>query len=221
MIGEKILAAREAANMTQEELGKAVGVSRDTIRRWEKEKTSPSIEQLMTIARVTANEPLLSLCQDLFEKAQSVKRDNTEKLPIPVISMRTPACAGDGNGIEVIIPLARQTMELLANLKTMTGDGRWLFPSARNDGRCMSENTVRVALRSLGYENGEMTPHGFRSMASTVLNEHGFQPDVIERQLAHAEKNSIRAAYNHAEYLPQRRELMQWWADFLDNTKLK
>ena len=58
-------------------------------------------------------------------------------------------------------------------------------------------------------------------MASTVLNEHGFQPDVIERQLAHAEKNSIRAAYNHAEYLPQRRELMQWWADFLDNTKLK
>lgn len=120
-----------------------------------------------------------------------------------------------------IIPLARQTINLLANLKTLTGDGRWLFPSARNDGRCMSENTVRVALRSLGYENNEMTPHGFRSMASTVLNEHGFQPDVIERQLAHAEKNSIRAAYNHAEYLPQRRELMQWWADFLDNTKLK
>lgn len=116
-----------------------------------------------------------------------------------------------------IIPLARQTITLLANLKTLTGDGRWLFPSARNDGRCMSENTVRVALRSLGYENTEMPPHGFRSMASTILNEHGFQPDVIERQLAHAEKNSIRAAFNHTEYLPQRRELMQWWADFLDD----
>jgi len=102
LIGEKILAAREAANMTQEELGKAVGVSRDTIRRWEKEKTAPKVDQLMAIAHVTENESLLSLCKDLYEKAESVKRDTTEKLSIPVISMRTPACAGDGNGIEVI-----------------------------------------------------------------------------------------------------------------------
>jgi integrase len=83
----------------------------------------------------------------------------------------------------------------------------------------MSENTIRVALRSMGYGNDDMTAHGFRGMASTALNEHGFPVDVIERQLAHLERDSVRAAYNHAEYLPQRREMMQWWADFLDELK--
>ena len=120
-----------------------------------------------------------------------------------------------------IVPLARQTVELLEELREFTGRGRWLFPSARRDGRCMSENTIRVALRSMGYGNEDMTAHGFRSMASTTLNEHGWPVDVIERQLAHAEKNAVRAAYNHAEYLPQRREMMQWWADFLDEVKAK
>jgi integrase len=83
----------------------------------------------------------------------------------------------------------------------------------------MSENTIRVALRSMGYGNEDMTAHGFRSMASTTLNEHGWPVDVIERQLAHADKNAVRAAYNHAEYLPQRRDMMQWWADFLDEAR--
>ncbi len=91
--------------------------------------------------------------------------------------------------------------------------------SDRRDGRPMSENTIRVALRSMGYGNENMTAHGFRSMASTTLNEHGWPVDVIERQLAHADKNAVRAAYNHAEYLPQRRDMMQWWADFLDETR--
>ena len=118
-----------------------------------------------------------------------------------------------------IVPLARQTVALLEELRGFTGRGRWLFPSARRDGRCMSENTIRVALRSMGYGNEDMTAHGFRSMASTTLNENGWAVDVIERQLAHAEKNAVRAAYNHAEYLPQRREMMQWWADFLDEVK--
>ena len=81
----------------------------------------------------------------------------------------------------------------------------------------MSENTVRVALRSMGYTNDDMTAHGFRGMASTRLNEMGWPPDVIERQLAHAERNSVRAAYNHAEYLPERRKMMQAWADYLDS----
>ena len=80
----------------------------------------------------------------------------------------------------------------------------------------MSENTIRMALRTMGYVNGEMTPHGFRGMASTLLHENGFTPDVIERQLAHAERNAVRAAYNHAEYLPERRKMMQWWSDYLD-----
>jgi integrase len=84
----------------------------------------------------------------------------------------------------------------------------------------MSENTIRVALRTMGYGNDDMTAHGFRAMASTTLNENGWEVDVIERQLAHAERSSVRAAYNHAEYLPRRREMMQWWADFLCGKQL-
>ena len=83
----------------------------------------------------------------------------------------------------------------------------------------MSENTVLVALRSLGYSKEQMTAHGFRSMASTLLNENGFAPDWIERQLAHVEGNSVRAAYNYAEHLPERRKMMQWWADYLDELR--
>jgi integrase len=83
----------------------------------------------------------------------------------------------------------------------------------------MSENAVLAALRSMGFTKDQMTPHGFRSMASTLLNENGFNRDWIERQLAHAEGGGVRAAYNYAEYLPERRRMMQWWADYLDEMK--
>jgi integrase len=86
--------------------------------------------------------------------------------------------------------------------------------------RPMSENTVIAALRRLGYATHEMTGHGFRSMASTLLNENGWNRDAIERQLAHAERNNIRAAYNYAEYLPERRNMMQWWADYLEKLSI-
>ena len=115
-----------------------------------------------------------------------------------------------------IVPLARQVVELLTELKPLTGGGKYLFPNPRNDGRCMSENGVRVALRSLGFGKEQITPHGFRAMFSTIANEHGWNRDVIERQLAHVEQNQVRGAYNHAEYLGQRCEMMQWWADWLD-----
>jgi integrase len=118
-----------------------------------------------------------------------------------------------------IVPLASQTVEVLRDLQQFTGKEKWLFPSQRRDGRCMSENTIRVALRSMGYGNEDMTAHGFRSMACTVLYENDFPSDVIERQLAHAERNSVKAAYNRATYLPQRRKLMQWYADWLDEQK--
>jgi integrase len=127
-----------------------------------------------------------------------------------------------------IVPLARQTIEVLRDLHEFTGERKWLFPSARHDGRCMSENTARVAIRSMGYGNEDMTPHGFRAMASTILNgsraDDGrrlFMSDVIERQLSHVEKNTVKAAYNHAEYLPERKEMMQWWADYLEDLKEK
>jgi integrase len=84
----------------------------------------------------------------------------------------------------------------------------------------MSENTMLYALYRMGYRH-QATGHGFRSTASTILNEHGFRPDVIERQLAHRERNSVRAAYNHAQYLPERRDMMQWWADFLERVAAK
>lgn len=79
----------------------------------------------------------------------------------------------------------------------------------------MSENTMLYGLYRMGYHS-KATGHGFRATASTILNEHGFQPSIIERQLAHAERNEVRAAYNHAEYLPERRKMMQWWSDYLD-----
>lgn len=115
-----------------------------------------------------------------------------------------------------VVPLARQAMTVLSELREWTGGERYLFPSARGDGRPMSPDGVRVALRTLGYTKEQITPHGFRAMASTLLNENGWPPDVIERQLAHAERNQVRAAYNHAEYLEERRKMMQWWADWLD-----
>ena len=115
-----------------------------------------------------------------------------------------------------IVPLAAQALVVLEELRSFTGAGKWLFPSPRNDGRCMSENGVRVALRSMGFGADQITPHGFRAMASTTLNENGWSPDTIERQLAHMERNQVRAAYNHAEYLEERRKMMQWWADWLE-----
>lgn len=118
-----------------------------------------------------------------------------------------------------IVPLARQAIVVLEELRALTGRGRYVFPSVRGGGRPMSENTVNLALRALGYAGDEMTAHGFRSMASTLLNEEGFNRDWIERQLAHAERDAVRAAYNYAQYLPERRQMMQAWADLLDRLK--
>lgn len=118
-----------------------------------------------------------------------------------------------------IVPLSRQAIAILRELNHVTGNGKYLFPGVRTPGRHMSENTVNSALRRMGYTSDQMTGHGFRSMASTLLNEQGFDKDVIERQLAHKEQNKVRAAYNYAQYLPQRRLLMQHWADYLDSLK--
>ena len=116
-----------------------------------------------------------------------------------------------------IVPLSTQARAILDELRPITGAGKWLFPSPRDNGHCMSENGVRVALRAIGFTKEQITPHGFRAMFSTVANEHGMKRDVIERQLAHVEGNSVRGAYNHAEYLPERVKLMQWWSDYLDS----
>lgn len=117
-----------------------------------------------------------------------------------------------------IVPLSRQAIVVLEGLKPVTGQGRLVFPSATSRERPISENTVVYALGRMGYK-GRMTGHGFRSVASTLLNEQGYRHDVIERQLAHAERDTVRAAYNRAEYLPERKKMMQGWADYLDKLK--
>jgi integrase len=116
---------------------------------------------------------------------------------------------------EHVVPLSTQALTVLEELRAQTGDGRYVFPQRAHPDRIMSENTITYALYRLGYHS-RMTGHGVRALASTILNETGFKPDVIERQLAHAERNKVRAAYNRSSYLSERRKMMQSWADMLD-----
>jgi len=115
-----------------------------------------------------------------------------------------------------IVPLSKQAIEVLKEIQPLTGRDQYVFPSNRTITRPMSNNTINAALRRLGFTKDEMTAHGFRSMASTLLNEQGWNGDAIERQLAHSEGNGVRAAYNYAQHLPERKKMMQAWADYLD-----
>lgn len=116
-----------------------------------------------------------------------------------------------------IVPLSNQAVTVLRELHTFTGPEGYLFPSVRSKARSMSENTINSALRAMGYARDQMSGHGFRHMASTLLHERGYRSEWIERQLGHGDRNAIRARYNFAEYLPERRCMMQEWADYLDS----
>lgn len=117
-----------------------------------------------------------------------------------------------------IVPLSRQAVELLRELHTLSGGRPYLFPNLRAPDTCMTATTINRALERMGYA-GKFSGHGFRSTASTLLHEMGWRSEVIERQLAHAERDKVKAAYNHAEYMPERREMMQAWADWVDGLK--
>jgi len=126
-----------------------------------------------------------------------------------------------------IIPMSEQVINILLEIKPLTGHGRYVFPSmltrspsTRTEQRPMSENTINMSLRRMGYTKEEMTGHGFRTTASTLLNEQGFNVDWIEVQLAHKEQNKIRGAYNRAQYLPQRKTMMQQWSGYLDSLRI-
>jgi integrase len=124
-------------------------------------------------------------------------------------------------GEEHIVPLSRQALAIIEELKSLTSTSEFLFPNEKNSRKPMSENTLLYALYRLGYHK-RSTVHGFRSSASTLLNEElDFEADVIERQLAHQERNKVRGAYHRAQYLPKRREMMQAWADFIDKLAAK
>lgn len=114
---------------------------------------------------------------------------------------------------EHVVPLTSRALEIIHELKAIAGNSRYLLPG-RNPNKPISNNTLLFALYRLGYK-GKMTGHGFRAVASTILNESGFNPDAIERQLAHCERNEIRGAYNRAQYMPERIRMMQWWDDYI------
>jgi integrase len=160
--------------------------------------------QLLAHTFVRVNELLGMRWAELYEggamwvvPADRVKGTSTKRLPH-------------------VVPLSVQTQGILAQLRAINGDVTLVLDSPANPGHPLSENTFLFSLYRMGYK-GVMTAHGFRALASTVLNEHsGFAHDVIERQLAHKESDAVRAAYNRAEYLPQRRQLMVWWSQWLE-----
>lgn len=129
------------------------------------------------------------------------------RIPAERMKMRSPH----------IVPLSPQALAVIEALRPITGQSDLLFPSRRDKERPISENTLIYALYRLGYHK-QATVHGFRALASTILNETGFRPDVIERQLAHAERNKIRAAYHRSEYLAERQEMIDWWGVFIEST---
>src|SRR5512136_2998905 len=119
-----------------------------------------------------------------------------------------------------LVPLSRQAVEILKTLHPLTGSSKYVFPCHRSPLRCMSENAVNAGLRRLGFEKSEITGHGFRAVARTILDEvlH-VQPDYIEHQLAHAVRDPNGRAYNRTAHLAERRKMMQQWADYLDSLK--
>jgi len=128
--------------------------------------------------------------------------------------------ADKASGPPHVVPLAQQAVAILRELQPLTGHGRFVFPSLLTGERCMSENTVGGALRRMGYANDDMTAHGFRAMARTMIAERlGIAPEVIEAQLAHAVADSLGRAYNRTQYLDQRRDMMTAWADYLDRLR--
>jgi integrase len=160
----------------------------------------------------------MKLSPMLFVRPGELRRAEWSEINIDAAEWRIPAPKMKGRVMH-IVPLSKQAVGLLRELQPLTGRSRWVFPGARTNGEPMSENTVNAALRRLGYDRSKITAHGFRGMASTLLHECGWPSDVIERQLSHAERNAVKAAYNHAEHLPARRKMMQAWADHLDSLR--
>lgn len=160
----------------------------------------------------------LKLSPLVFVRPGELRRAEWSEIDIERAEWRIPAAKMKMRD-EHVVPLSNQAIQILANLRPLTGGGRYLFPSVRTPREPMSNNTVNAALRRLGYDKLTMTGHGFRALASTRLNELGWSPDVIERQLAHAERNKVRAAYNRATYMKDRRQMMQVWANELDKMR--
>jgi len=156
----------------------------------------------------------LRLAPMLFVRPSDLRKAEWCEFNLDKAEWRIPAKRMKMKAVH-IVPLSTQAVKIIQELYCVSGAGKYVFPSVRTMSKPMSDNTVNAALHRLGYK-GEFVAHGFRHMASTLLNEQGWNRDAIERQLAHAERDGVRAAYNYAEYLPERKCMMQGWADYLD-----
>ena len=158
----------------------------------------------------------LRLAPLLFVRPGELRQAEWQEINLDTAEWHIPASKMKMD-IAHIVPLSTQAVAILREIQAMTGDGKYVFPGMRMNGKPMSENTVNMALRTLGYTKEEITGHGFRAMARTLLDEVlGFRVDWIEHQLAHAVKDPNGRAYNRTAHLPQRRGMMQAWADYLD-----
>ncbi len=181
-------------------------------------------ELLRTLEKPMGRFPVqcaLRLAPFVFVRAAEMAGAEWSEFNFDTAEWRIPAARMKMRQVH-IVPLAKQSIKILQELHPLTGNGRYLFPGQRNQAKQetpLASTSLVLALRTLGYPKETMTFHGFRAMASTLLNELGYNFDWIERQLAHIERNNVRAAYNHAQYLPERRRMMQEWADYLTNLK--
>ena len=160
----------------------------------------------------------LKLAPLLFVRPGELQKAEWAEFDLPAAEWRLPASKMKMRQRH-IVPLSHQALSILAELQAYTGNGQFLFPSIRTTTKPIALESMLVAIRSMGFTQDEMTMHGFRGMASTLLNEMGYNRDWIERQLAHGERDHVRAAYNYAEHLPERRRMMQEWADYLEELK--
>ena len=168
----------------------------------------------------------LMLSAYLFQRPGNIRQMEWTELDLDAAVWRIPSekmkrtKREKVNGRPHVVPLPPQAVAALKDLHPLTGAGRYVFPALVSRARPMSENTVRVALRRLGYDNDTMTPHGFRAMARTIMVERmDVQPDVIEAQLAHGKSGPLGSAYDRAEFMQQRRQMMKLWADYLDELR--
>jgi integrase len=168
----------------------------------------------------------LELSALLFQRPGNIRQMEWAEVDLDRALWTIPAAKmkrtvhGKVNGRPHLVPLAKRAVAILRELHPLSGHGRYVFPSLLTGERCMSENTLRTALRRMGYTNDEMTPHGFRAMARTILVERlDVNPDVIEAQLAHGKAGPLGAAYDRAEFMAQRRAMMTQWADYLDGLR--
>jgi len=162
----------------------------------------------------------LQLSPLVFVRPGELRRAEWAEIDLDAAVWRIPAAKMKAR-IEHTVPLSRQAVAILREAAGLTGDGRYVFPSIRSRVDPMSENTINAALRRLGYTGDEMTAHGFRSTASTLLNESGkWSPDAIERALAHKDKDIVRAAYHRGAHWQERVLMAQWWGDYLDRLRV-